>query len=922
MALFHKLTAQCSVNEARSLVLEWTERTLPKYDVGETGSRSSRPQVEIEISSPRIPETHAVQPVRYTSTIIQDKVHSSIDAPSSAKEWDYSKRTYSCPGSEWHDITKFESSLPPSSSGFTVSNIGVSDIPALAEYITRGSLRSQQPFLGEHGMLVVEEDIKLLGETNKTFHLPSFPPLDDYHDGTELDQIFESLVAECASDNSLRYEYLNAMAHEPAVRETLGLPGTGLHPGNRLLSSKKHFPGIHSPYFYLSKGKSFFHLHREDCSLRSANILHKGAPKLWTMIDPKSKDRLEGKVLEALNIRSTICDQFIRHRNLIIPPAILRKWGISFKLILQKPGDIVTVRGDTYHYGINLGSNLAEAINYATADYDPPGPLCAPCSRKTGWCPLNDPILPSDLERDELRPLNIDIRWEYGALAKVTPAKVATQARTRRQLKRPANKRIRNPTDSQKRVVTRSKVAIEQASTLQSGPLPRMNIRHRNSGCSPVEQEQSGIESSGDETAESSPSLGSNLSASNGSSPVTAVCSSVELSTLPTASSTEGTDTHSESDLSNRAAASDASESHSPILTEADQRRTSTDTGFTPSSTTPAILDLQTSSPVDLLQADPSDSGADKQSDLDRIEDPDLLAEETAFTAGNHANVPDFNRETGRGKVLDRTLTIQRQGTPGTLPSSPTKRSCYFEDADINEYPHKRPRSLSGDVDIESELEDHRQHLTDLGPEWVQFYNTYVSKGKLEAVRIYDVLVLISTLGSPSVLLDIADLCQSKSSGFLSIKTSSTGEAYHLYRAYEAKGITLQIQKDMISMDLYRQFESSFEKHKVRLQNKNAIRSHVMSQNTRSENKSPVTLALDELVASCLEISVDALNRNPDHYQRDRRKITKIKNDGKKMSNFNYRIQSEMGITTLWTLLPLSSTRSTLDENRNVTLDQ
>ena len=751
----------------------------------------------------------------------------------------------------------------------------------------RGSLRSQQPSLGKHGMLVVKEDTKLLGEIGEKFRVPSFPTADNYHDGTELEQKFESLVAECGSDDLLRYEYFNAMAHESAVRERLGLPSTGPHPGDRLLSSKKHFPGIHSPYFYLSKGKSFFPLHREDCYLRSANILHKGAPKLWTMINPKSKDRLEGKVLEALGIRSTICDQFIRHRNLIIPPAILRKWGISFEIILQKPGDIVTVRGDTYHYGINLDSNLAEAINYATADYDPPGPLCTPCSRRIAGCPPNDPILPSDLERDELRPLDIDVKWEYGAPAEDIRAK----ARTRRQLKRPMIKCIHNPTNNQKTVVTRSQVATEKASK------------------PPVEQEQSGIESSDDENSESSLSLGSDLSASNGCSPVTAVYSSVDFSALPNGSSTKGTYNHNESDLFNRVVTSDASELHSPTFTEIDP----TDTGFTPLSTTPAILDLQTSPPVDLLQVDPSDSGADKQSDLDSIEDPSLLTEETASTADNHANIPDLNRET-------RTHTVQRQTTPGA--SSPTKRSCYFEDADINENYCKRHRPLSGDVDIESGLEDHRQHLTDLGPEWVQFYYIYVSKGMLKAVRIYNVLVLISTLGSPSVLLDIADICQSKSLGFLFNKTSPMSEAYHLYRAYEAKGIKLQIQKDMISMDLYRQFKSSFDKYAVKLQNKNATRSHVMSQNTRSENKTPTTLALDELVASCLEISVDTLNRNSDQYQRDRRRITKIKNDGKKMSNFNYRIQSELGITTLWTLLPLKSTKSTLDANRNVTPDQ
>ena len=338
------------------------------------------------------------------------------------------------------------------------------------------------------------------------------------------------------------------------------------------------------------------------------------------MINPKLKDRLEKKVLEALSIRSTIYNQFIRYRNLIILSVILRKWGISFKIILQKPGDIVTVCRNTYHYKINLDLNLAEAINYATADYDPPRPLYTPCSRRIAGCPPNNPILPSDLERDELRLLNIDVKWEYGAPAE----DIRTKARTKHQLKRPIIKCIHNPINNQKTVVTRSQVATEKASK------------------PPVEQEQSGIESSNDKNSESLLSLGFDLSALNGCSSITAVYSSVDFSALLNGSSIKNIYNHNKSDLFNRVITSDASELYLSTFTEID----STDTGFTPLNITPAILDLQTSLLVDLLQVDPSDSGADKQSDLDSIEDPSLLIEKTASTADNHINIPDLNRET------------------------------------------------------------------------------------------------------------------------------------------------------------------------------------------------------------------------------------------------------------------------------------
>ena len=124
----------------------------------------------------------------------------------------------------------------------------------------------------------------------------------------------------------------------------------------------------------------------------------------------------------------------------------------------------MTVCGDIYHYRINLGINLVEAVNYITVDYDLSGPLYTPCFRKIEMYLLNDLILPSDLKRDKLRLFNINTKWEYNAQMKVTPTKVATKVRILHKLKRPIKKRIRNLTASQKAIATRSKVAAEQPS--------------------------------------------------------------------------------------------------------------------------------------------------------------------------------------------------------------------------------------------------------------------------------------------------------------------------------------------------------------------------------------------------------------------------------------------------------------------------
>ena len=200
------------------------------------------------------------------------------------------------------------------------------------------------------------------------------------------------------------------MAHKDEVRKNLGLPETTLQPGSRLLSTVKHIPGIHSSYVYMSLETSVFWFHKEDNALSSANDVVCGAPKLWLTIYAEDCERFEALFCEALSIKYTPCAQFVRHYNRIIPPKILRQWGIRFDIRLQLAGHRVMVKGNTYHGGFNLGPNLAEAINYADPRWTSP-PLYISCKPKDPLCP-DKPILASDMKIDKPRPLNFNERFE------------------------------------------------------------------------------------------------------------------------------------------------------------------------------------------------------------------------------------------------------------------------------------------------------------------------------------------------------------------------------------------------------------------------------------------------------------------------------------------------------------------------------
>ena len=240
--------------------------------------------------------------------------------------------------------------------------------------------------------------------------LPSLPTAQSWGDW------LTELIGELPID--MDYYILNAK--DPETRASIGLPPTPLQCDNRLMQTAQKLEGIHYPYAYISRTISPFSMHIEDAGLSSINLLHAGSPKVWIVIPPHHSRLLESKLRETFRgIKS--CTQFVRHLAPLITPLQLLKWSIDFTIIHQEPGQVVGVLGDTYHFGLNLGPNCAEAINLT-----PNGDWQAPvgyrfCSEKcTGdtYIDAQDlSILPSNSDREFSPLFEDDTRSEHDQVA-------------------------------------------------------------------------------------------------------------------------------------------------------------------------------------------------------------------------------------------------------------------------------------------------------------------------------------------------------------------------------------------------------------------------------------------------------------------------------------------------------------------------
>ena len=323
---------------------------------------------------------------------------------------------------ELSNLHGLENGLPPTSSGFFLVDTGIGLIDAPRHPLSQGTIQQQTFERKAHGIIVCDSNDNQIIHTKREFSIPRLALHSNHSD--DLESVYESHLKRLENSHE-KHEYLIATSHSSRLRTNLGLPAESLHPGNRLLCTSRHFPGIHSSYVYISSASgTAFALHVEDFHLNSANILYEGAPKLWIIIDPNSKLRLESRLAETLNI-TPVCSQFVRHQFILPQPSLLRQWKIRFQILLQPPGSMILLQPNTYHCGLNLGFNIAEAINYSDSEWTCP-PLYLEC-RRGKPCHQDSPMSIKDMEIKKFRPLEIDTSWEDPPSPQASTAKIQSQ---------------------------------------------------------------------------------------------------------------------------------------------------------------------------------------------------------------------------------------------------------------------------------------------------------------------------------------------------------------------------------------------------------------------------------------------------------------------------------------------------------------
>lgn len=109
------------------------------------------------------------------------------------------------------------------------------------------------------------------------------------------------------------------------------------------------------------------------------NYLHTGAPKVWYCVPPSESDKFNEMAKQLFPEAASSCAEFMRHKDIMISPSLLKTYNIKYVQALQKPGEFIVLNASAYHAGFNLGFNCAEAVNFAIPDWLEIGRDCAQC---------------------------------------------------------------------------------------------------------------------------------------------------------------------------------------------------------------------------------------------------------------------------------------------------------------------------------------------------------------------------------------------------------------------------------------------------------------------------------------------------------------------------------------------------------------
>lgn len=159
-------------------------------------------------------------------------------------------------------------------------------------------------------------------------------------------------------------------------------------PNNIFSRADVNLPGFSSPYLYMGTAKSGTGIHIEDGATFSMNTLIDGQPKYWFFCTPKAYPVVRTLCSFAFPEEAAHCSEFIQHKSIMANPTWLQQKELEVNTVVQNPGDIIITYPHAYHWVINGGANLAEAVSFGNQEWwDKVGKFCNRCDCRNSTAP-------------------------------------------------------------------------------------------------------------------------------------------------------------------------------------------------------------------------------------------------------------------------------------------------------------------------------------------------------------------------------------------------------------------------------------------------------------------------------------------------------------------------------------------------------
>ncbi len=197
---------------------------------------------------------------------------------------------------------------------------------------------------------------------------------------------------------------LQYVIYDPAETMSDNAPfSTWLDPGHFLLK-RPHLARVNTIYYYHSSEVCTpACLHTEDRRLSSLNLNIKGDAKVWLIVLPYHKQKLEEYITTKWRTIKPKCSQFVRHQSMLLTPSALHQASIDLAVVEQGVGQLLYTEPDAYHQVLNAGCNVAMATNCqedARGDGEPRGYKWC----KKGQCGTKNDVPLSEKHFVEARP--------------------------------------------------------------------------------------------------------------------------------------------------------------------------------------------------------------------------------------------------------------------------------------------------------------------------------------------------------------------------------------------------------------------------------------------------------------------------------------------------------------------------------------